>query len=476
MRPLVFLFACAVLFACTPRPAPDEVHFSGQIENHQDAPVEINFFRDYINNDRKVVSLEPDHENAFLEIFWVPSPVLATLTTARSSLPVFLEPGVSLHVAADGLRLPETAVFTGAGAPANNFLNDYRLEMEPGLTRAYMNDMAKELPPERYLLFADSIAGEKMAFFEGHPNHGLLGRAFIVHFETQVKYEKYQQLLNYPRLHQSLNRLDAPPELPGHYYNFLEEALSFEEERLNNLTYINFLLAYLDHRKETGQREFDPGASRHVINFHLAGDYLEGHPRYYIQAMSVSREMNSGDMHQAMELYDDYMARSPVGDYRERLGRELERIEGLWAGRPAPDFTMTGIDGQEFSLSDYRGQVVYLKFWASWCGPCMRQVPPAAELKERMAGEDDLVFMYVSIDTDPAAWISQVERHGITGVHARTPGRERGVPALYHVRWIPTFYIIGRDGNIFDHRPPMPSDPGVDEALRAALQQPGPAR
>ena len=138
-------------------------------------------------------------------------------------------------------------------------------------------------------------------------------------------------------------------------------------------------------------------------------------------------------------------------------------------GKPAPDFTLLDINGNEVSLSDFRGKVVYLKFWASWCGPCMRQVPPAAELKKRMANQPDLVFLYVSIDTDNNAWRSTVDAHGITGIHMVTPGRERGAPALYQVKWIPTFYIIGRDGNIFDNRPPQPSEPNVDEVLLRAL-------
>ncbi|MGM0572682.1 MAG: TlpA family protein disulfide reductase, partial [Bacteroidota bacterium] len=236
-------------------------------------------------------------------------------------------------------------------------------------------------------------------------------------------------------------------------------------------TYVNFLLNYMDYKREADDLEFDPAMSAHEVNYELADDYLSGRSQYYIQALSVSRELHSGDLDAAMEMYDHYLANSPAEDYKARLEGAYETVQSLWAGNPAPDFTMTDIDGNTFSLSDYRGKVVYLKFWASWCPPCMRQVPHAAELKERMAGEDDLVFMYVSIDVNPEAWRNTVESHGISGVHARTPGRERGVPALYNVRWIPTFYIIGRDGNIFDHRPPVPADEDVDEVLREALHE-----
>ena len=469
MRKILFLFALAGLVSCGPQPALKDVQFSGVLENPQDGSVELNFFRDFINNDRKVVALELDEANAFFTHFEVKEAVMGTLTTGRGSLPIFLEPGTPLHLEGDARQLSQL-VFSGAGSAENNFLMDYRNRAESTISRSLINEKARDLGPDEYLLFADSIAAVKWNFFEDHVKNHALSPALTVFFQTQVLYEKFQQLLDYPSLHQRLNQMDALPVLPDHYYGFLDQATQFDGDRLNNLTYVNFLLAYLGHQRLVDEVDFPDGTSGHVANYHLAARYLTGRTKYYIQALAVSREMNSGDLDLAMELFDEYMEISPVEAYKQSLQDELAKIQVLWAGNPAPDFTMTDIHGNQVSMRDYLGKVVYLKFWASWCGPCMREVPPAAELKQRMKGEEDLVFMYVSIDTDPVAWKNQVERHGITGVHTRTPGRERGVPAMYHVRWIPTFYIIGRDGNIYDHRPLRPSDGELlDEALRAAL-------
>ncbi len=472
MRNLFFLFLLSGMLSCAPIPVDQSFDISGVLENTPDGTVELSFFRDYINNDRKVVALMLDHHDAFDQTFKLQEPVMATLTTAGTSVPVFLEPGYSLHLEGDALHLHESIRFSGRGSDENNFLVDYHREMEPDIARRLANERARVLDPHEIIEFADSIASHRLAFINAYAGRQTLGEAFLLYFETQVLSEKYRTLMNYPDHHQRLNQLDDPPVLPEGYYDFLEEGIGLHDDRLINIDYVGFLLSYLNHQREEMGHVFAGDKSQHAINYTLAETYLTGRKKYYIQALSVSREMNAGDLDMALDLYDHFMEHSPVEAYKESLSEAYDRIRSFAAGSPAPGFTMTDIRGNEVSLSDYRGKVVYLKFWASWCGPCMREVPPAAELKERLAGEDDLVFMYVSIDTDAEAWRNAVEQHDITGVHMRTPGRERGVPILYNVRWIPTFYIIGRDGNIYDQRPPKPSDPEVDAMLVNALQAP----
>ncbi len=448
------------------------VELSGQFAETPGRAVEINFFRDFINNDRKVMEFDLDENNRFAESFDVPGPVMATVTAPHGRQNLFLEPGYYMDVAPGDDEDEVPLKLTGLGANENHFLMHYETDVRAQLTSSYLNEMAGSLDAEAYIHFADSLAGAKMEYMESWKDEAMLRENFVSYFETQVETERYNQLLAYPDLHQRINEMDEEPELPEGYFDFLEEAIHLGNQALMHPDYANFLLSYLDFRARAYADTVFDGLSLHERNYQLAAEYLVGRPKQYLQAVAVSREMNSGDLDAALKMYDEYITGPAAAAYKESLETAWERIRALWAGEPAPVFSMTDIDGNEVSLSDYEGKVVYLKFWASWCPPCMRQVPPAAELKERLADEEDLVFMYVSIDTDPEAWRRSVENNEITGVHMRTPGRERGVPALYNVRWIPTFYIIGRDGNIFDHRPPVPSDEEVDEVLLEALHGP----
>ena len=65
----------------------------------------------------------------------------------------------------------------------------------------------------------------------------------------------------------------------------------------------------------------------------------------------------------------------------------LDEMDNLVAGKPAPAIDGTGMDGKPLKLSDYRGKVVLLVFWGTWCGPCMAEVPQERELAERLQGQ-----------------------------------------------------------------------------------------
>ncbi|MCX7671472.1 MAG: redoxin domain-containing protein [Anaerolineae bacterium] len=113
-------------------------------------------------------------------------------------------------------------------------------------------------------------------------------------------------------------------------------------------------------------------------------------------------------------------------------------------GHPAPDFTLTTVAGETFTLSALRGRPVILTFWATWCPPCRAELPELAAAHERYAGQ--VVVVGVN-QAEPAAGVTAFA--GQVGLAFPLPLDVRGdVSRLYAVRSLPTTFFIDRAGII----------------------------
>lgn len=111
-------------------------------------------------------------------------------------------------------------------------------------------------------------------------------------------------------------------------------------------------------------------------------------------------------------------------------------------GSTAPDFTVQ--DSQtKVTLSQYRGQVVVLNFWATWCAPCVEELPSLVEMQRRMKAKG-VTVVAVSVDVDENAYKQFVKDHNVTLLSVRDPsGKSNG---LYGTFKFPETYIIDRNG------------------------------
>ena len=183
----------------------------------------------------------------------------------------------------------------------------------------------------------------------------------------------------------------------------------------------------------------------------LAKEKLEGRVLYWFLAGEVIRGFKRGraSFELAQRMWEEFQESNPHPEYTEVVQAALYKALKLQPGQPAPDFTLHDLDGQPVSLSQFKGQVVLLDFWASWCGPCITDLPDLRRIKEK-AADQPLVFLNLSLDTDEAAWREAVDKHEIEGVHVRADGWGADVAKSYQVNSLPSYYLVDSQGLIVE--------------------------
>mgnify|MGYP000661906855 CR=1 FL=1 len=143
---------------------------------------------------------------------------------------------------------------------------------------------------------------------------------------------------------------------------------------------------------------------------------------------------------------------------------------GDFEGQPAPDVTLpiaaNGEPGGRMRLSDLRGKVVVLDFWATWCGPCQVQAPILDRVARRYE-ERGLVVLGINVDDPPELARSFATRKGLS--YPILIDDEKRASALYRVDTLPSLVVIDRNGQIASYFSGIVDEGTLDEIIATSL-------
>lgn len=124
-------------------------------------------------------------------------------------------------------------------------------------------------------------------------------------------------------------------------------------------------------------------------------------------------------------------------------------------GEAAPDFSGKLLSGEDFSLSNLKGQYVLLEFWGSWCGPCRQESPKLVQLHQKFHGRqyenaEGFEIVSVAIETNDRSWKAAIQKDGLDWKYHLSENQrfKSPTPVKYGVREIPTKYLINPKGQI----------------------------
>lgn len=387
------------------------------------------------------------------------------IKSKTEELNLMLDKGYSLEISFDTKNPLGTLIIAGNGSEYNMFVTKKEI-----LNRDFNLRYAKMIKanPEEFLKFIDEYKNNIDNLINELPKTAeYLPNGFKEQEQKNNQYSYYRLKLNYAK--QNIANNQTGQFLPDdNYFSFISDIPFDNSSELSNPTYMLLINTYIDYllkkenknnslqesevpiwKYETLKELFPNTEARELVLF----EYLKRNVKFYESEWFI----------QAINDFNKYSASDSL---KKELTKLKETREKLSQGNSAPDFTYPDISGQDHSLTDYKGKYVYIDVWATWCKPCLYEIPFLKQLEEDYRNRN-IIFISVSIDEDYEKWKKMVSEKDMQGIQIIASDPESKIRKDYMIGGIPRFIFIGPGGEIIDNDATRPSDDATREMFES---------
>ncbi|MBW7912182.1 MAG: TlpA family protein disulfide reductase [Taibaiella sp.] len=458
----------------------NDISIKGTITNPLADSVTISY-PDYGDNwldfSMHVVNEKLDKNGNFIVTLPLPhNYTLVTIQNGEQATELYASPGDKLVFTVDAADFDNTVKYAGIGMKPTvaNFMAKYVLTygLIDNFHSAAHKLNAKE--PAEFEKAITALVQRELNFLV--ENSAGLPQSFIEHWNAYYEYTKYNNMLLYPYMHEIVkNKSYDITDIPKESVEVVKNTpAKFNDEFLYILPYRNYVSRYYMQLLEANGvvSDSDIPGKEYIQGdkmLELSHRYMPAQTEEYVFASYIGSAVRSAPLTRSEQLFAKFSSRYPDSRYDKYIEKMIEQKKRLSVGAPAIDFTVYNTEGKKIKLSELKGKVVYIDFWASWCGPCIAQFKHTKKIKEHFAGKD-VVFVYVSIDEDAEAWEKAKEKYELAGLHTRVDGWKADVAEVYGVRGIPAYFLVDREGKFATEDTPRPSNSEkLIEAIEALL-------
>lgn len=255
------------------------------------------------------------------------------------------------------------------------------------------------------------------------------------------------------------------------YFQFLNSIPIQNTRARNSINYYSFLRSYyfLNNKLLNEALDLEGNAKGFQRAFPLfmaeiddVTNQLDGNIREWYFAYRFSEFYLSAETQDHFEQIDSLLAtvtpilsdiglHNTVKNTKRQDHNNSEPLFFLNTGETAPDFYLSDIEGNFHSIKEFEGKLVFINFWASWCVPCIKEIPGKNSMIKMFEGKK-VVFLNISLDENRNDWLNAIDKHQFLGTHLICKGNwEEILRGKYYISGIPHYALIDKEGRIIEN-------------------------
>lgn len=432
------------------------VSFTGKVESPKSEFVDFGLIKDGLTLEKLIYksTLKPE-ENTFAIAFDIGQHNWVTIRHADEEFNIFVaDTDQKIEFSFIGGSLVRSVYFSGDGANNNNFLknfiagNEYVrtgvVEYEAGGLITYIDaEVARMANSYSVYDYFDNLESKYNVKRERLFTTSNLDRKLFMHLNKVQQWKHESNKIAYFLLNKDLLSVE---QLRNYWAQFsvLQSIDSNDDASVQYPDYQNLLssfIHYLDLESPGNAKKQD------FAYYQFVKGNLMGRSRYLMQAkLMLGLYQRNSNPRLAERMFKGYKRDNPYPEYTQSLedvfGGEMRYVPKT----EVPNFTAVDPMGNEVNLTDFRGKVVYISFWASWCAPCLKGFRETHLMRQQLK-EQGVVFLNINMDTDMDKWKNGVARINVPGKHL-FPTDMVKFQAVMEVGALPHYVVVNKFGKL----------------------------
>lgn len=438
------LYSTIIVFIlCTIQIQARDLYLDVEIKNPTTQEISFSYPENKLLGEEKIFKANIDASGIVTTMIQVAQHPFVTVHYDKTSFLVFVEGFEMIALGFDANDISNTLSFSGDGGLENELLNKNQTItkeqksfnrgfisahldkdiLEMAQNSATLNDFKKALPNPTFL--KNEKANTKVVKF----------------INQRTEFEYYTQQLAFFLANQNKWSTTEIQKMAKENH-FMEGVVIENDELLKHDFYINFIQAYTYHLYVTG---YSTETDKNLIMYDIASKAFTGETRDWLLCKIL---LNAKAEQNTTLASRKFFALKRSSNYQ----RYIKAVEQAYGDNlsfdpdgAAPDFELKDDNGNTVKLSDYKGKVVYISFWATWCRPCLANFTKTEGIRKQML-DQGVVLLNVCLDNTEDKWRRTMMRVPMPGINlyasANTP-----LKLKYDLSRLPAYFIVNKQGD-----------------------------